>query len=482
MTTNATTKKGSKRDSAMAKDTKGKGDKKGNAAPKGDDKGAVTPKGNKASALPVDKGGKASSNAKPADLPEVVGKIIVARVKEDLLRKTAVELNIENAATLSLPDLIAAVQDHYNDRTKYKESDLADCNGENGCMGAADARLDYCTFCGDSSVVQGPALDEGNEEEEDDNSEEGGEEGIDEGGESDGDKPDNKKGTKGSKKSKDKGGEKKKAGRPKKNALATSGNAALSADEDKVPDGVTVDMLDTAIKGVFAGVAEMDRNVSGSSWDIGSKLLEILDKQLWKARVGEDGKPKYKSLNAFCRDELEWSTTHVYNLADVAKTYTRQQCVDIGMTKLSLILKAPADKQPALLTKAADPKVSKRDIEAEVAKVKPEGVKRKTGRKETPAGVPGSKKDKKGQGKKANAEKKGEVITVSKILGQHTVMLFKKPSDPKLTPTEHARLITDEPVGWRELQPGVREYFQVLEGADGKLTIKITIKREDPAK
>lgn len=239
---------------------------------------------------------------------------------------------------------------------------------------------------------------------------------------------------------------------------------ATAAKGETLPANVTAGNLNKAVAEVHA----LKGKGAGLIWELGVKVREIHDGQLWKARVGEDGTTAYKHWNAFCIAELGMTPTHAYSAMDVSKAFTRAHVEKWGISKLSLILKAPEEDQPRLLEESA--KHGKRQLADKVTKLRKEKGKgkRDTGRKPMPDG-------------KARAPKAGkDAIAVAALLDKNnTVLLWARPEKRGEEPTKRAKKLGDTPVGWFDLANGVRQFFAVGQTTAGELVLKINFKRVD---
>lgn len=224
--------------------------------------------------------------------------------------------------------------------------------------------------------------------------------------------------------------------------------------------------LDQAVREVH----KLKSEAATSYWDLGVKVKEIYDNQLWKLRT-EAGKPRYKSVDAFCHAELGMTPQHAYSLMDVAKHFTKAQVAAFGTSKLGLVLQAPAEDQARIMAelKKTGGKKSFREIEKEVRKTK---VDKGGHRRES-------------RGKKMPIPKKGKPktqITIASILGSQTVKLYVKPTTKEeslaLTKQDRATKIKDVPYGRMELENGVAMYFTVNEAPSGELVLRVETKRE----
>lgn len=253
----------------------------------------------------------------------------------------------------------------------------------------------------------------------------------------------------------------------KSTALATTKGAG--AKSAKALSKYTAGDLDKAV----AEVIELKTNAAQNVYDLGRKILEINERNLWKLRLDENGKARYSGFDAFVHHELKMSSTHAFNMIAWARQYTADDIAKMGHTKAAIIMKAPPEDRKALAEKAKSG-ASKRTIEKEVAKAKKkrnyEGATR-----QAKAGAKGAKKR-----SESVAQDK---ITVAKIEGLKTVKLYAKPASLKnldLDKCKRAKSLTDEPFGRLELVNGVSMYISITKGKDGALIAKVNTQRESP--
>jgi hypothetical protein len=107
-----------------------------------------------------------------------------------------------------------------------------------------------------------------------------------------------------------------------------------------------------------------------SQWMLGQKISQIFKTKAWMARQDpETGKPKYRSFNQFCAEELDLSAAYSYQLMDVASTFTEEQVRAIGASKIRPILRLPEAKRPELIARILRENLSKAQIQQEIEKL-----------------------------------------------------------------------------------------------------------------
>jgi hypothetical protein len=124
--------------------------------------------------------------------------------------------------------------------------------------------------------------------------------------------------------------------------------------------------LDEAVRRIQAAKGEF----AASGWRLGRMIAGVYDSHLWQLRQSADGKPRYKSFEAFVREELKMSREHAYELMRTAKAYDEGKVAELGgMTKAAAVLMAPPEERERLET-MAESGASVRELSAEATKAK----------------------------------------------------------------------------------------------------------------
>lgn len=342
---------------------------------------------------------------------ETTADVILSKVDEKHLRSVLGDLDIKAGKKEPVASLVRKLSAHY--AKTLKESDEGDCDN---CKGVSDLALDACAYCGhkDGDPLPGATQSNGSAHSE----------------------------------------------------TVTMVLAASAPKDDLVPSSqvLTERTLDAAV----AEVHQLKGQAASSVWVLGGKIKTIYD-HLWQLRKDPStGKPRYKGFEAFCIQELLITPASARSYMDLHANFTAEQVAAFGSHKLTLVLTAPTDAQPALLERAAE--VSSRDLQAEVRRIKEEA-----GDHRRPNRDSGVVQDGSGAGRKPREEK----VTVASILGRHTVKLFKKPTTKKFDPAALVRCkeIADVPWGVFEMVNGVRQTFEVRENAAGELELVVVSQR-----
>lgn len=260
-----------------------------------------------------------------------------------------------------------------------------------------------------------------------------------------------------------------------------NGTAAVVAADDLQPSSEirTVRELDAAV----ADIESLKGRSAAAMWQLGRRIADIHQHQLWKLRVevAEGGKAtaRFKTWESFVHTELKMSPKTAARAMDVALHYSEQQVALWGTLKLDLLLSAPPEERERIMKEKVEAGAGTREIEQEVKRTKAQaGFKRET-------------RDKSGRGgrrsetqvNKAAAEKKKEgskQITIANIIGTQTVKLYKRPAslknvDWKAQP--RAKKIADQPIGILELENDVEMLLAVQETSTGELAVKVITQR-----
>jgi len=370
-----------------------------------------------------------------------MAKIVVvdSKINVDMAKAhlEAVKVTPKNETPKGLSD---AISTYYKKNTEASKLSVCDV-----CGTVSSIDLDVCPGCGTGDDQAGDAI-----EDETDAPENASDDGPEEAGD---DAPEGE----GEKKEGDSESTPKKRGRKPSAAIV-----------EVLPEGVTVDALDSAV----AEVNNLKGATAFSYWKLGEKLSEIHASHLWKARRGDDGvKAKYRTFDQFVKEECGISNVHAYSLIDISKRFTEADVRKLGTSKLTLVLRAPEEKQPEILA-AAESGASKRELEEKVkeanATAKAEGrdvtaeKAEKTGR--TPRGTGGGREK--------------QSLTISSLLGKKQINLFRKPGKGE-SATTPARSLEDLPVGVLDLENGVVLAVQVVKGPSGDLLLKCDFKKAD---
>lgn len=207
------------------------------------------------------------------------------------------------------------------------------------------------------------------------------------------------------------------------------------------------------------------RQGASSYWDLGTALLEIFDKQLWKQRIA-GGRQAFTSWNTFCRDELKMSHVNTFSIMDAARAFSKKDFEDIGHSKLQLMLKLPPERQQLLLEEAKQGRLPRSRLKEIIEGEVPKGHVRETGRRK-PKGTAAAAAANREQAAARRVRPDGEVTAVSQ-LGRVKLKLWARPSakKPNAKPVR-AVSVTHDPWCEEKLVNGVVVRYAVVKTATG---------------
>jgi hypothetical protein len=235
-----------------------------------------------------------------------------------------------------------------------------------------------------------------------------------------------------------------------------------------------------------AAVEEIRRLKSGvatAHWELGRKLLEVYDSQLYKQRCDADGKPgvyKTAGFEGWVRAECGFTVANAFLIMDVAKHFTREEVEVFGYSKLGLALKAPTPEQTKLLVEAVKSGGTYQEIKQAVEKMQAENPVRRAARDGTRRGqninsgrkkvlaVPG--------GEVPDKLKKHNVISIATIPKRQRIAIMAKPAKRGEAPRP-AKKLTDEPFFTMEFENEVVMKFTISHNAQGELQVICEAKR-----
>jgi hypothetical protein len=375
--------------------------------------------------------------AKKQEKGTVINGVLLDKAKEAIILKSLKAQKLEGKKGEPLDTLVMRLAMHFKEKGNGTDDDpkeLMECDAEaGGCGGGSFRELAACPFCG---MVNDDA-------------------GSGSGSDSKDDRPSTP------------------------SALAGTNPKAQEPEAARKTSAIaSAKKLDEAV----AEVQRLKGAYAGSNWDLGKKVLEIFTEGTWKLRLDDNGKARWKGFDSFCHAELGLLPNQAFDVMDLAKNFTREQMLTLGKAKLKLIAQAPEEDKQKLLEQAAkggkDGKgATKREIEAEVRRIKKEKGHRRASRGgqakgSTTAGAGGGRKPKPAEDK----------VTVSQMVGKVTVKLFQKPANvKKFDPKElkRAKTVGKVPWGRNVLLNGVVQSFTVRENGAGELELVVETAREE---
>lgn len=261
-------------------------------------------------------------------------------------------------------------------------------------------------------------------------------------------------------------------GKKKKKEKKNGASSEVPASDLKASTAIRTEReLDEAVK----DVDRLKSDAAGSYWQLGHRIREIHDQQLWKLRTETDEKgkvkPRWKTWESFCNGELSMTPKSANSAIDVSQHYSEEQVRLWGRSKLDLLLRAPPIERERILKEKVEKGASAREVEAEVRKAKS-----KSGFTRPTRGNRG------GKTAEAQAKSPTKQVTIASLLGVQTIKAYKKPAtlkgvDWKEVP--RAKRLADQPIGVWNLLNDVVAYISVSESAGGELQFKINVVREE---
>lgn len=452
---------------------------------------------------------KKNTKSAKASRRNAIGDFLVEHIDGALMRSFVKDKKIDLDVDVPDEQVAVALVMWFKDNTE--KTDLVRCDV---CNAVSSAKLDECPFCGDKGEVE-----EGDEEEEeeattasdrsdeeketaaeqDEEEDEDDEEEVDDEDETDEDEdvstndtPDekpiaaapesepapaaaaaettNKKNTK----------------KTKEDATMTTTSAVNGTGSKKSTalarasksEVVTAKDLDKAIHEVEKlkkEYGESTLDAAETYWQMGRKLLEINEGQLWKMRVDEKGKATYKSWDQFVTRELSMSPQQSYAAIDIGREYDSPKVLrEIGQTKAANILKAAPVDRPALV-EAAKNGATVREINAKVKKSRAKHGSPKKDKQQAKAGKKAAAKT------NAAAATRSERVSITSFEGSKTVKLYAKPDTMKgvdFSKLKRAKTLADKPFGRVEMANGLVQTITLVKNADGEMFLKIDTRRE----
>ena len=345
-------------------------------------------------------------------------KIDIEKIKEELVDAELKKAEID--ASGKLVSKVRKLQAHYKKTIEAKNMS-APCS-ECGCE--SDLNLAACPFCGAEGVSEEPLSDVVNKPV---------------------DKP--------------------KASPPDKPPVSTE--VVETTGTDMTDGGLpSLEESESAIRAAHvAGV--------GSYYDLGKALGEIFSKNLWKHRLGPDGKPIYRGWNQYVSTVHDITPKHSYEIIETSRYFSREDFVLVGVDRLRQILRFDSPQQRAELVEAAKGgNLTRAKLREFVAENPPprRGTQVTRDADENGNASTGFRGGKEGAAKGSAARKKpkppeGEVTAVA-TLGRVKIPLFARPKKKGLQPLR-AMKVEQDPMGEEQLLNGVIVHYRIVRDTKG---------------
>lgn len=256
---------------------------------------------------------------------------------------------------------------------------------------------------------------------------------------------------------------------------SNGGSLALPSKTKLTPEERT-HALDVAVSEVHRIKGEMAKGFASGTYDLGKKLMEIYEGKLHLERRDAAGAPRYAGWKEFCRGELGLDGKYALKLMDVSQSFTREEFLKVGPTKLIPLLRIPEQARQDLVKSAPDKPRSQ--ILEEVRAMVGDKV-RDTGRAAASAGganlQQGGRGKANGKAEPTEAKEDQNKITVALVAKRHRVKLYAKGKDER-----RAKTMADLPKGTMELENGTRMDFLVVKNPKGELELVIDVRRNAP--
>ncbi len=136
-------------------------------------------------------------------------------------------------------------------------------------------------------------------------------------------------------------------------ALAPAVEVLPPEEKDRVPE------LEESID----AINKLKDNLAENSYDLGLKLREVQEKDLWKARKDESGALKYKNWSAWVEAEIGISRSLAFDLVKLTSEFSRQTFLEVGKTRLSLVARIEDPEARAAVLAQARAGASTRTVE-----------------------------------------------------------------------------------------------------------------------
>jgi len=373
--------------------------------------------------------------AKANDKKKRVEGVDVTKADATVVGRFVVKFKIKPPANATLEQEVRALAKYL--KTKTPAAQIADCDV---CGGDSDVRLECCPYCGIGDEEAAKAA---------------------------------KAPAKAAEKAPAKAAEKPTPPTRQQAAAKAKGAPSLALvppPKDGPAKGKTEADLDKGVK----RVAALKAAGAVCIWELGGEVARLYDERLYMLRKTKSGHGRYKNWNQFVQVELGMSTSYSYKLMDVSKLF-RKEDLQVGVSKLSLMIQVPEKERKQLLEKARDG-MSASDVAKEVKEMTAGKGPRATGRDGFKGGAAGAAK-----GVTTAAAKRANEVTVATQLGRVTIPLYQRASSKKDAEPKRAKTLAQDPHGKEELISGMVVHYRLVKQAKG-LALVVERRREEPGK
>lgn len=256
------------------------------------------------------------------------------------------------------------------------------------------------------------------------------------------------------------------------------------AIDDSVPENkiavLTADIVledEIRLDEALDELEDIRKRSAATQWEFCCKVKSIYEEMRGNRRLFECRKlpnSKKYSWSEFCQKELHISPNTSYFYMDIARYYNKDKFEEIGVSKLSVILRLPPDEQAAMMS--ASKGKSYRELRDEVRKRLPGGTARVTeGRQFDRSNL--SKSAMGAHFEKKVAKDKNVSVIYEKA--STTIKLFAKASGKQIVNKVNnddafkpAKKLADQPWAIEISENGVEIHYRVFAGQDGGWVLK----------
>lgn len=139
---------------------------------------------------------------------------------------------------------------------------------------------------------------------------------------------------------------------------------ALASAAGLQPSKAEVHDLDTRV----ARIKELGVRYIATAWDVGDEIRQVHGGKLWLHRRDLSGAPTHRTFETFVHEEIGISRGTAYKLMEVAKAFTREQVLALGISKLKLLVQLPEGAERTQLLAQA-PETPLRSLQAAVSEL-----------------------------------------------------------------------------------------------------------------
>lgn len=221
-----------------------------------------------------------------------------------------------------------------------------------------------------------------------------------------------------------------------------------------------------------------------SQWKLGFEINKVYTAGLFKYRV-VNGKPVH-TFSGWC-DSLGISPQYSRSLMHVAANFTEKQVRDIGVSKLSIVLRLPHDAREQALANAAGG-ATRSELEAEVRSIAPGASREHIASGDTTHARPGLAASNAEDGAQtARGEKRrqraGRAVAANELTAiimqkLYDIPLFARAKSAETSEPLRATNLASDPHAVLQLENSVALHFRIIEDDDG-LRLTMNVQRAD---